>query len=89
MENIKRIIASIVLGILSLPYTLMAQDESSYIENLGVQDSSYMEEGNPVPSGTGAAAEQASGSGNTAIIIIVAVVIIAAVVFFILRKKKK
>jgi LPXTG-motif cell wall-anchored protein len=65
----------------------MAQDEGSYIENLGVQDSSYMEEGNPIP--LGSATEQASGSGNTAIIIVVAVIVIAAVVFFILRKKKK
>lgn len=84
MEKIKRIIASFVLGILSLPYALMAQDEGTYIENLGVQDSSYMEEGNPVPSGT-----ESAGSGTTVAIIIVAVVIIAAVVFFILRKKKK
>jgi len=84
MEKIKRIIASFVLGILSLPYALMAQDEGTYIENLGVQDSSYMEEGNPVPAGT-----ESAGSGNTVAIIIVAVVIIAAVVFFILRKKKK
>lgn len=89
MDKIKGIIASFVLGILSMPYRLMAQDESSYIENLGVQDSSYMEEGNPVPAGTGTAAEQASGSGITAIIIVVAVVIIAAGVFFFLRKKKK
>ncbi|HKL33760.1 MAG TPA: LPXTG cell wall anchor domain-containing protein [Tangfeifania sp.] len=89
MEKIKSVIATLVLGILSLPYKLMAQDESSYIENLGVQDSSYMEEGNPVPAGTGNAAEQASGSGSTAIIIIIAVVIIVAAVFFVLRKKKK
>lgn len=88
MEKIKRIIASLVLGILSLPYTLMAQDEGSYIENLGVQDSSYMEEGNPLPSG-GGTTEAAAGSGTTVAIIIAAVVIIAVVVFFILRKKKK
>lgn len=86
MEKIKSVIATLVLGISSLPYKLMAQDESSYIESLGVQDSSYMEEGNPIPAGS---SEQASGSGNMAIIIVVAVVVIAAVVFFILRKKKK
>ncbi len=89
MEKIKSVIATLVLGILSLPYKLMAQDESSYLENLGAQDSSYMEEGNPVPGGAGTAADQASGSGSTAIIIIVVVVIIAAGVFFVLRKKKK
>jgi LPXTG-motif cell wall-anchored protein len=87
MEKIKKVIASLIGVLLSIPYRLMAQDEGSYIENLGVQDSSYMEEGNPIPAGS--AAEQASGSGNTAIIIVVAVVVIAAVVFFILRKKKK
>jgi len=89
MEKIRRIIASIVLGIINLPYALMAQDEGTYIENLGVQDSTYMEEGNPVPAGNGTATEQVAGSGNIAIIIIVAVLVIAAVVFFILRKKKK
>lgn len=87
MEKIKSIIALLVLGIMSLPYKLMAQDESSYIENLGVEDSTYMEEGNPIP--TGSAAEQASGSGNTAIIIVVVVVVIAIAAFLILRKKKK
>lgn len=89
MEKIKRIIASFVLGILSLPYTLMAQDEGTYIENLGVQDSSYMEEGNPIPAGTSTTAEQASGSGTTAVIIVVAVVVVVAVVLFLLRNKKK
>lgn len=84
MEKIKRIIASFVLGILSLPYTLMAQDDGTYIENLGVQDSSYMEEGNPVPAGTEAAA-----TGTTVAILIAVAVIVAAVIFFILRKKKK
>ncbi|SHI34682.1 LPXTG-motif cell wall anchor domain-containing protein [Tangfeifania diversioriginum] len=88
MEKIKKVIASLTGILLSIPYRLMAQDEGSYIENLGVQDSSYMEEGNPIPAGS--AAEQASGSGNTVIIIVVAaVLVIAAVVFFILRKKKK
>ena len=84
MEKIKKIIASFVLGILSLPYSLMAQDEGTYIENLGVEDSSYMEDGNPLAAG----AESAS-SGTTVAIIIAAVVVIAVVVFVILRKKKK
>jgi len=87
MEKIKKVIASLTGILLSIPYRLMAQDEGSYIENLGVQDSSYMEEGNPIPAGT--ATEQASGSGSTLIIIVVAVLVIAAVVFFVLRKKKK
>jgi hypothetical protein len=89
MEKVKGIIATLVLGILSLPYRLLAQDQNSYIENLGVQDSSYMEEGNPIPAGTGTSAEQASGSGITAIVIVVVVVVVVAVLFFLIRKKKK
>lgn len=83
MEKLKRIIASFVMGILSLPYMLKAQDEGTYIDNLGVQDSSYMEQD------LLAGAEQSSGSNFTVIIIVVVVVVIAAVVFFVLRKKKK
>ncbi|KJF44388.1 hypothetical protein LH29_02500 [Draconibacterium sediminis] len=62
---------------------LMAQDQGTYIDNLGAQDSSYLEE---VPL---AGAEQASGSNTTVIIIVVAVVVIAAAVFFFMKKKKK
>ncbi|AHW61814.1 hypothetical protein FH5T_08745 [Draconibacterium orientale] len=72
------------LFIMSLPtMLLMAQDQGTYIDNLGAQDSSYLEE---VPL---AGAEQASGSNSTVIIIIVAVVVIAAAVFFFMKKKKK
>ncbi|SES80830.1 LPXTG-motif cell wall anchor domain-containing protein [Draconibacterium orientale] len=80
----KRVIAMIGLFIMSLPtMLLMAQDQGTYIDNLGAQDSSYLEE---VPL---AGAEQASGSNSTVIIIIVAVVVIAAAVFFFMKKKKK
>lgn len=79
----KKLAAGFAAFILSLPYVLMAQEEGgTYIDNLNVQDSSYMEQdllGN---------AEQAS-SGNTAIYIIVAVVIIAVVAFVMIKKKKK
>lgn len=81
MKTVKRFFALVVLGILSLPYILLAQDEGTYIDNLGVQDSSYMEQD------LLAGAEQ-SGS-NTTIIIIVAVVVVAVVAFFVIRKKKK
>jgi LPXTG-motif cell wall-anchored protein len=81
MKSIKKIYALLVLSILSLPYTLMAQDEGTYIDNLDVQDSSYMEQDLM----TGA---ESSGS-NTTVIIIVAIVVIAVVAFFLLRKKKK
>ncbi len=81
MKTVKRFFALAVLGILSLPYILLAQDEGTYIDNLDVQDSSYMEQD------LLAGAEQ-SGS-NTTIIIIVAVVVVAVVAFFVIRKKKK
>ena len=79
----KRVIAMIGLFIMSLPtMLLMAQDQGTYIDNLGAQDSSYLEE---VPL---AGAEQASGN-STVIIIVVAVVVIAAAIFFFMKKKKK
>ena len=80
----KRVIAMIGLFIMSLPtMLLMAQDQGTYIDNLGAQDSSYLEE---VPL---AGPEQASGSNSTVIIVVVAVVVIAAAVFFFMKKKKK
>ena len=78
----KRVIAMIGLFIMSLPTMLMAQDQGTYIDNLGAQDSSYLEEA-PL---TGV--EQSSGN-STVIIIVVAVVVIAAAVFFFMKKKKK
>lgn len=83
MEKVKRLFALFVLNILSLPYILKAQDEGTYIDDLNVQDSSYMEQD------LLAGAEEASGSGTTIIIIIVVAVVVAAVAFFFLRKKKK
>jgi len=79
----KRVIALIGLFIMNLPTLLMAQDGGTYIDNLGAQDSSYMDED------LLAGVEQSSGSNTTVIIIIVAVVVIAAAVFFFLKKKKK
>ena len=81
MKTVKRIFALLMLNVLSVPYILLAQDEGTYIDNLDVQDSSYMEQD------LLAGAEQ-SGS-NTMIYIIVAVVIIAVGAFIIIRKKKK
>lgn len=77
----KKLFALLVLNVLSLPYMLMAQDDSgTYIDNLNVQDSSYMEQ--DLLAGS-------EGSSNTTVIIIVAVVVIAAVAFFVIKKKKK
>lgn len=84
MKRMKKLAAGFAAFILSLPYVLMAQEEGgTYIDNLNVQDSSYMEQD------LLADAETASSSGNTAIIIIVAVVVIAVIAFVVIKKKKK
>ena len=83
MKKMKGLIALFLLNVLSLPYLLMALDDGTYIENLDVQDSSYMEQD------LLADAESASSSNNTVIIIVVAVIVVAVVAFLILRKKKK
>lgn len=83
MKTLKRFIATIAAGILSFPYLLMAQDEGTYIDNLGVQDSSYMEQ-DMLAEGA-----QNSGSGTTVIIIVVVVIVIAAVAYLTMKKKKK
>ena len=80
----KRVIALIGLFIMSLPYVMMAQDQGTYIDNLGAQDSSYMDEDL-----LSAGVEQSSGSNSTVIIIVVAVVVVAAAAFFFMKKKKK
>ena len=83
MKKVKRLVALFMLNIMSLPYLLMAQDEGTYIDNLNVQDSSYMEQD------LLADAEAASGSNSTVIIIVVAVVVVAVAAFLFLKKKKK
>lgn len=85
MKTLKSLYAFLMLGLLSLPNFLMAQDSSgTYIDNLNTQDSSYMSQ--DLLAGT----EEASSSGSsTVVIIIVAVVVVAVVAFILLRKKKK
>jgi hypothetical protein len=83
MKTLKRFIATIVAGILSFPYFLMAQEEGTYIDNLGVQDSSYMEQDLLAEGAKG------SGSGTTVIIIVVIVIVIAVVGYLAMKKKKK
>jgi LPXTG-motif cell wall-anchored protein len=84
MKKMKKLSTSILTMILSLPFMLFAQEEGgTYIEDLNVQDSSYMEQD------LLAGAETASSGNNTVIIIIVVVVVIAAVAFFMMKKKKK
>ncbi len=84
MEKMKKLMAIFASFILSLPFMAAAQDSATYIDNLNVQDSSYMEQ--DLLAGTETAS---SGSNNTTIIIIVVIVIIAVAAFIIMRKKKK
>jgi LPXTG-motif cell wall-anchored protein len=81
MKTVKSLFAFLMLSLFSLPYLLTAQDSGTYIDNLNVQDSSYMEQD--------LLAEAESSGSNTVVIIVIAVVVIAAVVFFFLKKKKK
>jgi len=80
MKKLKALIASIILN---FPFMLVAQDSATYIDNLNVQDSSYMEQD------LLAGAETASSGSSTTIIIIVVVVVIAIAAFVIMKKKKK
>lgn len=83
MNTFKRLIALSLTGLLSLPFLLMAQDEGTYIDELGVQDSSYMEQDLAVD------AVGSSGSGTTTIIIVLVVIALAILAYFFLKKKKK
>ncbi|MCF6359089.1 MAG: LPXTG cell wall anchor domain-containing protein [Draconibacterium sp.] len=82
MKTVKRFFALLMLNILSLPYILMAQDGGTYIDNMDVQDSSYMEQD------LLAGAEQ-SGSNSTVIIVVVVIVVVVVAVFLFLKKKKE
>jgi hypothetical protein len=83
MKTLQKFITTFIGGFLSLPYLLMAQDEGTYIDNLGAQDSSYMEQD------LLAEGAKSSGSGSTVIIIVVIVIIIAVVAYLAMKKKKK
>ncbi len=82
MKALKRVFATFIAGILSLPYLLFAQDDGTYIDNLGVQDSSYMEQ-DMLAEGA-----QGTGTGTIIIIIVVVLVVIAAVAYFVKKRKK-
>lgn len=82
MKKMKNLMALIASMILSLPFVVSAQDTATYIDNLNVQDSSYMQQ--DLSAGT-----EAASSGNTTTIIIIVVVVVIAVVAFLMMKKKK
>lgn len=81
MEALKKLFATFVAGIMSLPYLLFAQDDGTYIDNLGVQDSSYMEQ-DMLAEGA-----QGTGTGTIVLIIVVVVIVIAAVAYFVKKRK--
>jgi LPXTG-motif cell wall-anchored protein len=83
MKTLKRFSSSLLFGLMNLPFILKAQDEGTYLDNLGVQDSAYMEQDLLAESGQG------SGSGTLIVIIVIAVVIIAGLIYYFARKKKK
>lgn len=82
MKSLKSLFATFIAGIMSLPYLLFAQDEGTYIDNLGVQDSSYMEQ-DMLAEGA-----QGTSTGTIVIIIIVVIIVIAAVAYFVKKRKK-
>lgn len=84
MKKLKKLTTTFVAMILSIPFMLSAQDDGgTYIDDMNVQDSSYMEQD------LLAGAESASSGNTTTIIIIVVVVVIAIAAFVIMKKKKK
>ena len=44
MKTFKRIIGTLFFGIMNLPMLLKVQDDGTYLDNLGVQDSAYMQQ---------------------------------------------
>ena len=82
MKKMKKLMAIFATFVLSFPFMLVAQDSATYIDNLNVQDSSYMEQ--DLLAGT-----ETASSGNTTTIIIIVVVVIIAVAAFVMMKKKK
>jgi len=83
MKTLRNLIATIIAAIFGYPLLAMAQDEGTYIDNLGVQDSSYMEQDQLADAANG------SGSGTTIIIVVVVVIVIASIAYFMIKKKKK
>jgi hypothetical protein len=83
MNTFKRLITLSLTGLFSFPFFIMAQDEGTYIDELGVQDSSYMEQDFFVDAAGG------SGSGTAIIIIVLVVIVVAALAYIFLKKKKK
>ncbi len=83
MRKSGRLITAIIIGVLGFPFQLIAQNAETYIDNLEVQDSSFLEA--PMMLNE----SQNSGAGTSAIIIVVVFFIIAVVGYLAMKKKKK
>lgn len=85
MKTFNKIFTVVTAVLMSFPFLGSAQDGGTYIDNLGVEDSSYME----IDLLAGTAQSSGSGSATTVIIIVAAVIILAGIFFFLRKKKKK
>ncbi len=83
MRTIKMFIASMVSGLIWLPFNLMAQDGGVLIENLENPDSTYLEQEFMAD-----AVLRSSGPGNMVPIIIAGLIVLAALGLFIIKKRK-
>lgn len=79
MKTIKMLLIAVVLS--TMVGTATAQDGATYVDEMSVQDSSYMEDLFMEEEGT-------TGKSNTLLYVGIAVVVVAGAAFF-LRKKKK
>ena len=84
MKTLIRFIATLVFSIFYRPFILMAQESDSFIENMAVLDSSYMEQ--PFMSD---AVVNGSGSGNTWIFIVAGLAVISVAAYFIFKNLKR
>ena len=82
MKNLGKLLTALFTAILGFPHLLFAQDEGTYIDNLGVQDSSYMEQ-DMLAEGTGGT------STGTIVLIILVVIVVIGVIAYLMRKNKK
>jgi LPXTG-motif cell wall-anchored protein len=83
MRTIKMFIASMVTGLIWLPFKLMAQDGGMFIENLENPDSTYLEQEFMAD-----AIVRSSGTGNMVLIIIAVLIVLAALGLYIIKKRR-
>jgi hypothetical protein len=85
MEKSGRLITAIIIGVLGFPCRLIAQNAETYIDNLEVQDSTFLE----APMILNESQNSGLGTSSIVIIVVVVVIIIAVVGYLAMKKKKK